>query len=68
MSDKVKTAVLEADAAEMAAVVASTPPEQKAILRAVTKAVILGAQIAERCTSDTATDTCDTATDTRDSA
>lgn len=61
MSDKAKRAVLEADAEAMAAVVASTPPEQKALLRAVTKAVILGAQIAERCTSDTATDTRDSA-------
>ena len=49
MSDKARLAVLESDAEEMAAVVASTPPEQKALLRAVTKAVILGAQIAEQC-------------------
>ena len=49
MSDKARLAVLESDAEEMAAVVSSTPPEQKALLRAVTKAVILGAQIAEQC-------------------
>lgn len=49
MADKAKLDTLTADAEEMASVVASVPQDQRALLRAVTKAVVLGAQIAEQC-------------------
>lgn len=49
MNDKKKLDMLIADAEEMASVVASAPHDQRAILRVVTKSVVLGAQIARQC-------------------
>lgn len=51
MTDKVTRDELVRDADALATEISTTPPELQTTLRTITKAMILGAQIAEQCQS-----------------
>ena len=51
MTDKATRDELARDAEAIAVEIATTPPELQTTLRTITKAMILGAQIAEQCQS-----------------